>query len=245
LDKAIEESRVAMQLDASLLEVRRARGIVLLNTGRDNLDQAINEFKAAIALNSKIADLHLYLGYAYKLKGDNDLAVEELLAAFALNPNDWTSLAEISFAYANEGQYGKAAQYAEQAMKVEPSNPKLHGNLGIMYYRNQEMGKAVKELELAVRGGVTDDGVSVQGLPLDYGTVAQYYWFYGFALAKNNRCNEAVQVFQTLIAGVPADDLAVENANAGLELCLELASTATPNAPTTTETPPAGTTPTP
>ncbi|MGB9672517.1 MAG: tetratricopeptide repeat protein [Anaerolineales bacterium] len=230
LDKAIEESRIAMQLDSSLLEVHRARGLVLLNTGKENLEQAINEFKAAIAINSKIADLHLNLGYAYKLNGENDLAVEELLAAYSLNPNDWTSLVEISLAYANEGQFGKAAQYAEQAMKVDPSNPKLHGNLGIMYYRNQEMDKAVKELALTVRGGKMDDGTVVQGIPLAYGTVEQYYWFYGFALAKTNQCDEAVKVFEALLNGVPEDQLAVDNANAGLELCLEMVSTQTPSA---------------
>ncbi len=250
LDKAIEESRVAMQLDPTLLEVHRARGLVLLNTGKDNIDQAINEFKAAIAINNKISDLHLNLGYAYKLKGENDLAVEELLAAYSLNPTDWTSLVEISLAYANEGQFGKAAQYAEQAMKVEPSNPKLHGNLGVMYYRNQEMNKAVKELELAVRGGKLEDGTIVQGIPLAYGTVEQYYWFYGFALAKTNHCDEAVKVFEALLNGVPDDQLAVDNANAGLELCLEMVSTRTPGAvntaqPGTTETPAAEVTPTP
>ena len=236
LDKAIEESRVAMQLDSSLLEVHRARGLVLLNTGTENLDQAINEFKAAIAINSKIADLHLNLGYAYKLKGENDLAVEELLAAYSLNPNDWTSLVEISLAYANEGQFGKAAQYAEQAMKVDPSNPKLHGNLGIMYYRNQEMNKAVQELALAVQGGKMDDGTVVQGIPLAYGTVEQYYWFYGFALAKTNHCDEAVKVFEALLSGVPDDQLAVDNANAGLDLCLQMTTTQTPG-PVTTEQP--------
>ncbi len=235
LDKAIEESRIAMQLDSTLLETRRARGIVLLNTGRDNLDAAINEFKAAIAINPKIADLHLYLGYAYRVKGENDLAVEELLAAYSLNPNNWTPLAEISLAYANIGQYGKASQYAEQAMKVEPSNPKLHGTLGIMYYRNGEMSKAVRELELAVRGGTMEDGTVVQGMPLDYGTAAQVYWFYGFALAKTNRCAEAVQVFRTLLSGVPDDPLAVDNANAGIQLCLEQIGEATPE-PTLTPT---------
>ncbi|MCS6908706.1 MAG: tetratricopeptide repeat protein [Anaerolineales bacterium] len=236
LDKAIEESRIAMQLDSSLLEARRARGIVLLSTGRENLDAAIEELKAAIAINPKIADLHLYLGYAYRLKGENDLAVEELLTAYSLNPKDWTPLAEISLAYANIGQYGKASQYAEQAMKVEPSNPKLHGNLGIMYYRNGEFSKAVRELELAVRGGTMEDGTVVEGMPLDYGTAAQIYWFYGFALARTNRCGEAVQVFQTLLSGVPDDPLAVENAKAGIELCLELTGKSTPQ-PTITPTP--------
>ncbi len=235
LDKAIEESRKARDLDPTLLEVHRARGLVLLNTGDENLAEAINEFKAAIAINDKIADLHLSLGYAYKLQGDNDLAVEELLTAYALNPNDPDALTEASLAYANEGQYGKAAQHAEQAVSVDPSSAKLHGNLGVMYYRNQEFGKAIPELELAVRGGVTSDGTAVEGIPLDYGSSATYYWFYGFALAKNNRCGDAIPVFQALLSGVPDYQLAVDNANAGLDLCME--SLSTPVVEETTETP--------
>lgn len=237
INRAIEESRVARQLDPTLLEVHRARGLVLLNTGQENLDEAISELKAAIALNDKIADLHLSLGYAYKLKGENDLAVEELLVAYALNPNDPTSLTEVSLAYANEGQFGKASQYAEQAMKVKESDPKLHGNLGVMYYRNQEISKAVNELSLAVRGGATESGVTVEALPLDYGSSAQFYWFYGFALAKMQRCPEAVPIFQALIQGVPDYQLAVDNANAGLELCMESYNTPSPTALTTPLTP--------
>lgn len=227
-DQAVEHSRLARDLDPNLLEVHRARGLVLLNTGSENIDEAINEFKAAIAINDKIADLHLNLGYANRVSGENDLAVEELLAAYALNPDDSTALTEVSFAYANEGQFGKAAQYAEQAVKVDPSNPKLHGNLGVMYYRNQELDKAIPELTLAIRGGTTVEGVTVEGLPLNYGTVAQFYWFYGFALAKSSRCGEAIPIFQALLAGVPDDDLAVENAKAGLEICQ--ASLTTPSA---------------
>jgi tetratricopeptide (TPR) repeat protein len=236
LDRAIEESRVAKQLDPTLLEVHRARGLVLLSTGQENLDEAIAEFNAAIALNDKIADLHLNLGYAYKLKGENDLAVEELLAAFALNPNDWVALTEVSLAYANEGQFGKASQYAEQAVKVDPSNAKLHGNLGVMYYRSQETMKSAAELELAVRGGVTEDGVAVEGYPLDYGSGAQFYWFYGFALAKTQRCSEAIPIFQALLSGVPDYQLAVDNANAGLDLCMDVALTPAPETPEVTET---------
>jgi hypothetical protein len=89
-----------------------------------------------------------------------------------------------------------------------------------MYYRNSELDKAIPELALAVRGGTTADGDVVEGQPLDYGKIAEFYWFYGFALAKSNRCAEAVPVFQALLAGVPDDELAIENANAGLELCL-------------------------
>lgn len=235
LNRAIEESRVAKQLDPTLLEVHRARGLVLLATGAENYAEAVAEFKAAIAINDKIADLHLSLGYAYKLMGENDLAVEELLTAFALNPSDPSSLTEVSLAYANEGQFGKASQYAEQAVRVDPASAKLHGNLGVMYYRNQQMSSAVEELELAVRGGSTAEGVAVEGMPLDYGTSAQYYWFYGFALAKTNRCSEAIPIFQALLAGVPDYQLAVDNANAGLDLCRERLDTPEAETPTPTE----------
>jgi tetratricopeptide (TPR) repeat protein len=226
LDKAIEHSKTARELDPSLLETHRARGLVLLNT--QNIDEAIDELKAAIAINDKIANLHLNLGYAYRVRGDNDLAVEELLTAFALNPSSPEAPTEISLAYANEGQFGKAAQYAEQSVKVDPANARLHGNLGVMYYRNQELDKAINELALVVHGGTTDDGQAVEGLPLDYSTVAQYYWFYGFALAKSNRCTEAVPVFQALLSGVPDYELAVENAQAGIALCQESLGTPAP-----------------
>ena len=219
IDKAIEESKAAMSLDPNLLETHRSRGLVLLST--QNVEEAIQEFKTAIAINDKIADLHLSLGFAYRLNGENDLAVEELLTAFALNPDSPTAPAEISLAYANEGQFGKAVQYAEQTVRVEPRNTRLWGNLGVMYYRNQELEKAIPALGFVVHGGTTEEGVAVEGLPLDYTTIPQYYWFYGFALAKSNRCAEAVPVFQALLSGVPDYELAVENAHAGIALCQE------------------------
>jgi tetratricopeptide (TPR) repeat protein len=243
-NKAADESKRAKDLDPNMLEVHRARGLVLLSAGPDNLDTAIDELKAAIAINDKIADLHLNLGFAYRLKGENDLAVDELLAAYALNPKDPNIPTEISFAYANEGQFGKGSQYAEDAVKIDPTNPKMHGNLGIMYYRNSQLDKAVPELALAVHGGTMEDGTAVKGLPLDYGKVPEYYWFYGFALAKSNRCGEAIPIFQALLTGVPDYDLAVENAKAGMDLCM--ASLGTPTVtPTPKGTPPAEATPTP
>ena len=218
-EKAAAESRLAKELDPNLLEAHRARGLVLINSGQDNLDEAIDELKAAVAENDKIADLHLVLGFAYRVKGENDLAVDELLAAYALNPKDADIPTEITFAYSNEGQFGKAAQYAEDAVKIDPTNPKLRGNLGVTYYKNNQLDEAIQQLALAVRGGSAPDGAAVEGMPLAYDKSAEYYWFYGFALAKRNRCAEAVPVFQALLAGVPDYDLAVENATAGLDLC--------------------------
>jgi tetratricopeptide (TPR) repeat protein len=218
-DKAAEESKTARDLDPTLLESHRARGLVLLNT--QNLEEAVQEFQAALAINKNIPDLNLYLGITYKALGDYNLAQEALLAAYALNPTDTVALTELSRAFFADGRYPQAAQYAEEAIKVQPGDPRLYGNLGITYYKIGDFGKAIPPLALAVRGGVTEDGATVEGLPLDYGRVEEYYWYYGFALAKSNRCAEAVPIFQALLSGVPNDEIAVYNATEGLAICQE------------------------
>jgi tetratricopeptide (TPR) repeat protein len=233
-DKAIEESKIARDLDPSSLETHRARGIVLLNT--QNVDEAVQEFEAAIAINKNIADLHLNLGVAYKLLEKFDLAQESLLASYALNPTDPIALTELSRSFFADGRFAQAAQYAEEATKISPADPRLHGNLGIIYYKMEDYPKAIPELALAVRGGTTADNVSVEGLPLEYGRIEEYYWYLGFALARSNRCSEAVPVFQKLLTDVPNDEIAVYNANQGLEICK--ASINQPPATPTVETTP-------
>lgn len=216
-DRAAEESKKALDLDPTSLEARRARGIVLLNT--QNLDQAVEEFQAALAINKNIPGLHLYLGVTYRAMGELALAQEALLASYALNPTNTTALTELSRAFFADGRYAQAAQYAEEAVKVDPADPRLHGNLGISYYKNNDYTNAIPALAFSVKGGVTEDGVVVEGLPLDYGKVMEYYWYYGFALARSNRCTEAVPIFQALLTGVPNDEIAVYNATEGLALC--------------------------
>jgi tetratricopeptide (TPR) repeat protein len=151
-----------------------------------------------------------------------------------LNPTDTIALTELSRAFFADGRYPQAAQYAEEAVKVDPADPTLYGNLGIVYYKNSEYDKAINVLNYAVRGGQNEDGVVIEGLPLDYGRVEEYYWYYGFALARTNRCAEAVPIFQNLLVGVPNDDIAVYNATEGLAMCQENLQTPQVSTPTPT-----------
>lgn len=220
IDRAAQESRTATELDANLMESRRARGYVLWNTG--NYAEAVQEYKAALTINDKVADLHLALGYNYHFLGEYDQAVQSFLQAYALNPTDPQAPYEISRTYATVGDFSQSVQYAEQAVKTEPANPRLHGNLGVMYYKNNQLENAVTELALAIQGGILEDGTIVEGLPLNYGTIAEYYAIYGLALAKLNRCAEAVPIFQTIRSGVPDDEINVYNAEQGLIMCQEI-----------------------
>lgn len=240
LDKAISASRTAVDRGPNVLEAHNARGYVLLNTG--NYEEAIREFKAALAVNNKIAEIHLNLGICYRATGDYPNAIQAFLDANALNPNDDIPDLEMSRTYAQIGEYGKAIQAAEQALKDAPGNPHRYGNLGLMLYKNGDYDQAITNLALAVHGGAAGDGQTIEGLPLDYGFIAQYYYTYGLALARQTRCAEALPIFQSLLTIVPDDEFAVFNANEGINICME--SLGTP-APEGEETPEGEVTPTP
>jgi tetratricopeptide (TPR) repeat protein len=119
-----------------------------------------------------------------------------------------------------DGIYNKAIQYAELAVQDTPEDPLMVGNLGVLHFRNRSYDLALKYLSLAVRGGTTDEGDVVKGLPLSYKSkVIEIFSAYGLTLARLNMCDEAVPVFQTMLSQVPEDEIAVINANEGLSIC--------------------------
>jgi tetratricopeptide (TPR) repeat protein len=219
IEKAIEESKVAIALAPDALETHRARGYVLEATG--NYEEAIREYDAAAAVNTNIADLHLALGRNYRTLGIYDKAILEFTRANALNPEDPTPDLFISRTYATIGEYAKAMQYADTAVTDNPADTSLRGNLGVMYYRNSYWTEAITELGYVVNGGVTKDGVKLEPINLapNDARTAEYYSTYGLALSRLNECGKALQVARTILERIPADELAVENANAVISRC--------------------------
>lgn len=231
LDEAIQASQMAQTLAPSQFETHRARGTILEQTG--NYAEAVDALEAAAAQNSSIADIHLALGRNYRFLEQYEKAVEEFNRANALNPDDPDPLINISRTYATVGEYAKAIQFAQQAIQVSPDDPYLYGNLGSMQYRNHQYDDAVASLRLAVRGGTSEDGTEITGLPLDYGRIAEYYYTYGLALARQGECGEALQISQLLQQGVPDDETSVYNANEIITICQEVAETPTSSATAT------------
>ena len=240
LDNAINASRRAEELAPGTLETHRGRGMVLEYTS--NFKEAVAEFEAAVALNPNIADLHLGLGRNYFNIQEYDDAITEFGRANALNPRDPTPESLIARTYALNGDYQKAIQYGEAAIMDEPQNARLYGNLGLIYSSAKQYLDAIDMLRIAVRGGVSSDGAPVEGIPMDYGRVAQYYYTYGLALARVGQCGEALEISQAVQMGLRNDDIAVFNAEEMVNICerlaregkSDIAATATPAVTTPT-----------
>lgn len=233
LDKAVAASRTALELAPEALESHRGRGFVLEYTS--NFEDAVEQFEAAVAINPNIADLHLALGRNYFNTQQYDKAITEYGKANALNPKDSMPETLIARTYAMNGDYQKAIQYAEAALVDDPTDPYLYGNLGQIFSSNKQYLDAIDMLRIAIRGGVSAEGEEVKGLALDYGRIAQYYYTYGLALAREGQCGEALQLSQAIQVGLRNDDIAVYNALEMINICERLAkegkSDVTPSAP--------------
>lgn len=257
--KAAEESKVALALDPNLLETRRARAYMLEVTGGEgnNYELAIQFYRSAIEVNPYIALLHMELGRNLSYVGVYDEAIKEFTLANTLNASDPEPDHLISRTYAKVGEYAKALQYAETAVIDDPTNPLLRGNWGVMYYRNFRYQEAVEQLDLAVNGGRSEDGLPFQGLPLnDSPRVSEVYFTYGLALARTYQCGEALPIAQTLQSRFPTDEIVLEAADAIIQICEEnlanppavetpLAEEESTTAPEATNTPEPEATPTP
>jgi tetratricopeptide (TPR) repeat protein len=228
LVRAAEESKLALSLEPNAIETHRARGYILEATA--NYAEAIAEYQAAIAINDNISDLHLSLGRNYRAQQVYDLAVEEFTRANALNPSDPTPDLLISRTYATIGEFAKAAQYGESAVKDAPADASLRGNYGVMLYYTADWAEAAVQLGLTINGGRTTENEVIESIPLTPDTrVAEYYYTYALALARLNRCGEALPLANLILGRIPAYEIAVANANEVFKICEKnLSATATP-----------------
>jgi tetratricopeptide (TPR) repeat protein len=219
LNKAIDASKRARDLDPNMLEVRRVRGLVLQNTTEH--EAAIAEFEAAIALNPNLAELHVALGRSYRFSQRPDRAIDVFLRAISLRPEDSVPYAELAATYFNLGEFAKGAQYATDAVRLNPTSGFLHGLLGTMYYRQFDYGLALQPLRYAIRGGRVETGEEVEPIELNPGDAASVAYFtrYGITLANLGECGEALQIAQELTQRIPRDENVAFNANLITDTC--------------------------
>jgi len=218
--KAADESRVALALNPDIVETHRARALILEATG--NYEEAIAEYQAAISINPNLSTLYLGLGLNYRILQVYDEAITAFTQANALNPTDPLPDLYISRTLATTGQFPQAVQYAEEAVNNRPDDASLRGNLGVMYYRNFLWPEAIQQLGYTIYGGLTEDGVEIEGIALvNDPLVAEYYFTYGLALARTNQCGEALPVAQMLQSRVPSDENAVFAADEIIRICSE------------------------
>ncbi|MCX7607859.1 MAG: tetratricopeptide repeat protein [Anaerolineales bacterium] len=237
LKLAIEESKTALSLASGTMEAHWARGYILYLTG--NRELAVEQYRKAIEIQPNIAQLHLELGVVYRSLEMIDEALQEYNLANTLNPSDYLPDLYSSRALAVIGKFSQAVQYAETAMRDNPTDPYVRGNYAYMLYKSYEWSAALEQFRLVVHGGQTEEGQTIEPLPIRNDEwIARYYYAYVILLAETGQCADVLTLTQVIRGALPGNEFAIYNTDYALSKCAQIPTPAATQAAATSTSAP-------
>jgi tetratricopeptide (TPR) repeat protein len=123
----------------------RAEGYAL----RQDLDDALKEYQAALQLQPNEPELHEALGELYLDNHSDDEAQTELQKSLALDPSRTHALYLLGRLYVQNRENEKALQYLHRALRLQPDSAEASSLLGTAYVRLGQFAQAVPKLEKA------------------------------------------------------------------------------------------------
>jgi tetratricopeptide (TPR) repeat protein len=123
----------------------RAEGFAL----RQDRDDAIKEYEAALHLRPDEAELHEALGEFYVDIRSDETARTELEKALAFDPSRTKSLYLLGQLYVLDNENDKAVPLLQRALQLQPNLNEASGLLGTAYVRMGQFADAVPRLEKA------------------------------------------------------------------------------------------------
>jgi tetratricopeptide (TPR) repeat protein len=123
-------------------------GLGLAAKGR--LDDAIQEYRTAIALDPNFASAHNNLGDALKAKGRLDDAIQEYRTAIGLDPNVPGFYHNLGLALVDKGRWDDAVEACRKAAALDPQNPWAHYSLGWALCDRRRLDDAIRLYRRAI-----------------------------------------------------------------------------------------------
>lgn len=125
-------------------------------------EAAVQELKAILAIEPRLAEGHMLLGMAYRMQNPAELAAEaraELIQALDLKPDLLTARFLLAQIYLEMGRGSSARDALEAGLRLQPGQPQLTALLG---ETERQLGNAARALELG-RQAVAADPAFAQG----------------------------------------------------------------------------------
>jgi predicted Zn-dependent protease len=133
--------------DTALLHV--FKGDVL--AARKATDEALVEYKSALAIDPQWPDIHLLIGSLLGLEGRWDEARAELKQQLEDHPGDTRAMVEMGSVYCRAAKYADAVPYLKQALIADRNNYEANYRLGQAYLTMGKRQQAVLYLERAAQ----------------------------------------------------------------------------------------------
>ncbi len=184
----LPKARVVFDRMVAQLGDRAALRVLLGRAYRETgfLDEAIAEFKKAVALDANSPRVHYYLGLTYLLKdGQSRIpdAEREFKVELAAHPDEYFANYYLGILSVIDRKWDAAVAYLEKAARAKPDDPDPYFHLGQAYQGldKQELAIAALEKTIALTPDVTHNEFQV-------GTA---HYRLGQSLLKVGRADEA------------------------------------------------------
>jgi tetratricopeptide (TPR) repeat protein len=151
----------------SPMKARANNGLGIAYQREGRLNEAIENFARAVALDPSYDVAHNNLGVAYFKKNLLGPALEEINRAIALDPEMAMSYNNRGLVYAALGEIDRAVEDYLVAIRLDPSYGEAYHNLGYAYHRKGLYDKAVEEYTTAI-GIVPDNAIYYSNRGLAY-----------------------------------------------------------------------------
>ncbi len=125
---------------AQIAQYAILNGATYLSNGKQN--EAIKEFKKALAFDPQNATAHTNIGKIYQNQGKLPEAIKEFKSVAQNDRTSVTARNDLGNAYLQAKQYNDAEKEFKTAAKMDPINPLADYTLGLLYTQTSRYGDA-------------------------------------------------------------------------------------------------------
>jgi serine/threonine-protein kinase len=145
-ERAEASCRRALEIEVGLPRALVTLGLVC--SGRNQHEEAIDQFRAALEFNPVCWTAYNGLAQAYNRLKEEDEAEETFLKAIELRPDYWPIQQDLGYFYYNPlARYEDAAKVFEGLVEKTPGYYMTHNSLGAFYYYLGRMDEAQHQWE--------------------------------------------------------------------------------------------------
>lgn len=148
VQRAIDASRRAAELDGRLAPVRTTLGLVYQGTGR--YQEAAAEFQRALESDATSDAAARGLASAYEAMGRTAEAEDTYKRAIAIRRDYWGGYSSLGQLYFKLGRYADAAAQFRRVIDLAPENVRGYTNLGAVYAAQARYADAAAQFQKAV-----------------------------------------------------------------------------------------------
>jgi tetratricopeptide (TPR) repeat protein len=226
--------QVTLSRNPNAFMVHNNLGLALLQKGQ--MDEAVEHFQKALALQPGFGDAHNNLGLILFQRGQVDEAIDHFQKALAIHPENAPAHYNLGNALLHKGQLDGAGAQFKKAIEFDPAYGEAHNNLGNVLLDEGKVDEAIihfqKALELQPDYGEAHNNLAIARLRKGQGdeAIAQFraalrvqpgyseaLHNLAMTLVRKGQVDGAIVEFQKALAIQP-NDAVVQNTLAGLLL---------------------------